>query len=250
MRGCMRSTTGATSRSARAAAAVLACGPRAILSHSSAAALWGMSKRWELPIEVTSPVNRLRPGIRVHRSTTLHRREIRRHLGIGVTSPARTALELAPSLSDELLARMLNDARRNGHLHLSELAELLHRMPRHPGARRIRPHVEAGQAPTRSAWEDELTGFTDRFGLPTPRLNTHVAGWEVDALFADERVIVELDGWDFHRDKAAFESDRERDAATLAAGFATVRITWHRFHDSGAREAARLHEILQARRPS
>jgi hypothetical protein len=233
---------------ARACAAVLACGDGAVLSRSSAASLWGMSKRWEFPIEVTTRANRLRPGIRIHRSSTLRRQDIRHQLGIRVTSPARTVLEIAPSLSEKLLARAINDARRSGHLHLGQLDELLARLPRHPGARRIRPHLESGQAPTRSGWEDELTGFAARFGLPEPRLSTYVAGWEVDALFADQRLIVELDGWSFHRDKAAFETDRERDAATLAAGFATVRITWDRFHADGAREAARLHEILHARR--
>jgi very-short-patch-repair endonuclease len=235
---------------ARAAAVVLACGPGAVLSHSSAAALWGIRRRWEFPLEVTVPSDRRRPEIRIHRSETLARRDVRHQLGIRAMSPARTVLEIAPRLNEKALARAVNDARLGGHMSLTDLSELLERMPHHQGARRLKPFVRSRQAPTRSGWEDELTGFAERFGLPKPRLNTHVAGWEVDALFPDERLIVELDGWDTHQDKKSFESDRERDAATLEAGFATVRVTWGRFHDAAAREAARLHEILRARRHS
>jgi very-short-patch-repair endonuclease len=72
--------------------------------------------------------------------------------------------------------------------------------------------------------------------------------YTVDALFAAEKLIVELDGYEFHSDRAAFESDRDRDADTLAAGFATVRITWYRIHETAVREAARLHRILAGRR--
>jgi very-short-patch-repair endonuclease len=79
-------------------------------------------------------------------------------------------------------------------------------------------------------------------------VNTRAVGYEVDALFRPERLIVELDGWDFHGTREAFESDRDRDAETLAAGFETVRITWERLKSDPEREAARLHAILVARR--
>jgi very-short-patch-repair endonuclease len=77
---------------------------------------------------------------------------------------------------------------------------------------------------------------------------TYVAGYEVDALFAAERLIVELDSWDFHSDREAFESDRDRDADTLAADHETVRITWTRIEKRPAREAQRLNRILELRR--
>ena len=75
-----------------------------------------------------------------------------------------------------------------------------------------------------------------------------VAGWEVDALFPREKVIVELDGWEFHSSRQSFEDDRERDACTLAAGFVTLRVTWTRIHARARREAVRLHQILRQRR--
>ncbi len=102
--------------------------------------------------------------------------------------------------------------------------------------------------PTRSAWEDEFPAFCAEHGLPTPVMNTFVAGHEVDALFPNEKVIVELDSWAFHSDRGSFEGDRDRDADTLAAGHVTVRITWGRMRRQPAREADRLGAILESRR--
>jgi very-short-patch-repair endonuclease len=79
-------------------------------------------------------------------------------------------------------------------------------------------------------------------------MSTYVAGYEVDALFIAERLIVELDSWDFHFDRDAFESDRDRDADTLAADHETVRITWKRIVERPVPEAARLDQILELRR--
>ena len=102
--------------------------------------------------------------------------------------------------------------------------------------------------PSRSDWERAFPAFCRRHGLPRPRLNTTIAGYEVDAVWPDARLIVELDGWEFHSSRTAFESDRDRDAETLLAGFATVRITWERMHGAAAAEAERLNAILAARR--
>jgi hypothetical protein len=234
---------------ARAAAAVLACGPGAVLSHESAAALWGFWKRWPALAEVTVPGDRRPPGIRTHRSRTLLSQDIRRHRGIRVTSPARTLLEIAPRLTDRQLARIVNDARLEGLLRLSDLVELLDRLPHHKDARRLAVFAHATGGPTRSEFEDAFLAFGERFGLPTPRVNVRIARHEVDALFPAQRVIVELDGYRYHHSRASFERDRERDAATLAAGHVTVRITWERLRDHPQREATRLHKILQARRP-
>jgi len=207
---------------ARAAAAVLACGDSAALSHGSALALWGLCRGWAQPLEVTVTRDRDRPNIRVHRSRTLGPRDVRRHLGIRVTSPARTALDVAPRLAVPALQRAVNDARLSGHLKLGELSELVDRMPRHPGAPAIRQLLTDSWAPTRSVFEDEFVSFAKPFGLPMPELNVRAAGYEVDALFRAEGVIVELDGYQYHSDRGSFERDRERDAATLAAGQLTV----------------------------
>ncbi len=96
--------------------------------------------------------------------------------------------------------------------------------------------------------EDDFLQFCERFGLPRPLVNTRVAGHEVDALFPAHRLIVELDGWEFHSDRGAFESDRDRDADTLAAGFSTLRITHERLTVTPDAEADRLRRILSAPR--
>ncbi|HEV7175129.1 MAG TPA: type IV toxin-antitoxin system AbiEi family antitoxin domain-containing protein [Solirubrobacteraceae bacterium] len=230
----------------RAYAAVLACGRSALLSHGSAASLWGIYDRWWTPFEVIVETARRRPGIRVHR-VALDRKDVRRHLGIRVTSPARTVFDIAPRLTDKALTRAVNELRIERLLKLEQLAELTSRLPRHRGASRVKPLIETSTGPTRSELEDAFVAFTERFGLPRPEMNARIAGYEVDALFREQRVIVELDGYQFHGTRQAFEKDRERDAATLAAGLVTVRITWERLTETPETEADRLNAIIAGR---
>ena len=233
---------------ARASAAVLACGDGAVLSHGSAAGLWGFFKRWDEPFEVTVPVDRRPRGIKVHLVKHLAGRDVRTHHGIRVTSPARTVLDIAPRHKRKQLTRVVNDGRLSGHLGLDALADVIERTPRHPGARLLRPFVESRRGPTRSEFEDAFQEFVERFGLPQPQINTKVLGHEVDAYFPEQRLVVELDGWEFHRDRGAFERDRNKDADLLRASIATVRITWERLTEQDASEAARLQTILATRR--
>jgi hypothetical protein len=232
----------------RASAAVLACGPSAALSHRSAMTLWGFFKRWETPFQVTVIGDRRPRGIEVHRSSALIRRDLTRQLGIRVTSPARTLLDSAPNLSDRSLKCVVNNARLSHHLHLPALADVIERFPRHPGAAPLGALVATPGGPTRSDFEDAFPAFCECFALPAPLMAATVAGHEVDALFVAQRVIVELDGWEYHSSRDAFERDRDRDADTLAAEFVTVRITWERMIWAPSREADRLHAILAARR--
>jgi hypothetical protein len=235
---------------ARAAAAVLACGDGAILSHSSAATLWGMSARWEFPFEVTVTAGDPRPpGITTHRCRTLQRQDVRVQLGIKATSPARTVLDGAPTRTERQLTRMVNDARRNGLLHLHTLTELLDRCPNHPGTKLLRPFTEQTPGVTRSDFEDDFLAFVARYGFPTPQINTRALGREVDVLFEAHKLIVELDGWEFHNDRRSFIDDREEDSEALRHGYTTMRITHERLRDAPDAEAARLDEILRRRRP-
>jgi very-short-patch-repair endonuclease len=235
---------------ARSHAAVLACGRGAVLSHGSAAGLWKYVKYWTPPpFEVTARSKRRRPGITVHRATTLTREDITCQLGVPVTSPARTVFDMTPRLTDnQQLGRFIRDARLTYTFHLGDLAELLDRHPCHPATKRLRPFLGMTRGPTRSEFEHAFVEFARQFGLPTPITNTHLDGYEIDALFPNERVIVELDGAEFHLDRYAFERDRDRDAELLAAGWVTVRITWARLKEQPAREAARLRRILAARK--
>lgn len=233
---------------ARACAAVLACGDRSLLSHGSAASLWGFYKYWDEPFEVTAPTVRHRKGIQVHRSTKLLRPDLDRQLGIPVTSPARTVLDVAPRLSEKRLTRVVNDARHARLLHLEDLSDVLNRNPFHRGYRRLRPFVEDPRNPSRSSLEDDFIEFVKRYGLPMPVTNTYLLGYEIDVLYPAERVIVEIDSFEFHSDRSSFGNDRKRDAIMLAAGYVTVRITDDRMKHDGAEEAARLLTILDQRR--
>ena len=231
-----------------ASAAVLACGPNALLSHHSALALWGLAQ-WPRAIHVTVPTDRRPQGITVHRVKGLIGRDGRTHQGIRVTSPARTLLDCAPTLTDKALTRAFNDAWRARLLKPESIGGVVERFPHHPGARYLRPLLTVTGGPTRSEWEDAFPAFCKQYGLPEPVMSTRVAGYEADALFPDERIVVELDSWEFHSDRTSFESDRDRDVDRLVAGYWTVRITWERIKYRSAREADRLRKLLRRRRP-
>jgi hypothetical protein len=227
----------------RVCAAVLACGPHAALSHRSALALWQIV-RWPRQFEVVVTTGNPRPkGITVHRCT-IARRDLTVQRGIRVTTAPRALLDCAPQLSDEDLTRAVNDARRERLSDPAVLAELLMRYPHHPGAHRLQPFAQPTSPLTLSKMEDRFAKLCIRYGLPTPQFNVMVCGYKVDALFAPQRLIVELDSWEYHQDRSAFETDRLRDADTLAAGYATLRITWQRPDEL---EAARIHKILKDR---
>lgn len=231
----------------RAAAAVLACGPGAALSHECALALWGFVERWPASFDVTVTVDRRPAGIHVHRPKGLGPTDTRVQLGIRTTSPARTILDCAPRLAPRTLTRLVNDALRSHGVAYDDLADVRRRFPQHAGAKLLDRVLDgAGRGVTRSELEDDFLAFCRRFSLPQPLVNVRIAGHEVDAAFVEQRLIVELDGWAFHRSSAAFESDRDRDADTLAAGWRTVRVTHRRLHGRPEAEAARLQAILSA----
>ncbi len=233
----------------RAFGAVLACGDRAVLSHASAATLWGIYRHWRKPFHATAPTGHTRQGIVVHRAK-LHPRDRTRQLGIPVTSPARTLMDNAPRMTEKALTRAVNDLLQKGFLNRSDLVELVIRCPRHPGARLLRPFARSTRGPTRSEFEDAFHAFTECFGLPDALVNATLHGFEVDAYFPEEGVVVELDGWDFHSSQYSFKADREQDAALLERGIVTIRITWDRLIDGPEREARRLRTILEQRRSS
>jgi hypothetical protein len=233
-----------------AAAAVLACGDRAMLSHGSGMTLWGLWQRWERPFHITIAGDRRIKGFHIHRTTGLLRRDLDIERGVRVTSPARTLLDVAPGLGRKSLTRAVNTARHKKILTLDDLRDVAARFPRHPGAKILKRFEDSKGGPTRSGWEDDFPEFCKRHGLPEPIMSTWVAGHEVDALFPEERVIVELDSWDFHWSQQSFEDDRERDADTLEAGHETIRVTGERLEKRPQREADRLHRVLAERRRS
>jgi very-short-patch-repair endonuclease len=213
-----------------AMAAVLACGDGSVLSHESAAALWGW-RRWPSVPEVSTTWARHRPGIKAHRTRSLPRADRTRQLGVPVTSPERTIREIESRLTRKQFRRIV------------KAASLEHRLDEAAVMRLLGYAAE----PTRSEFEEAFRRFCRRFGLPKPVTLATVHGYEVDALFSAQRLVVELDGWEFHRGRVAFGDDRDRDADLLDFGYETVRITWERLCENPEREAARLKRILARR---
>ncbi|MBV9311074.1 MAG: type IV toxin-antitoxin system AbiEi family antitoxin domain-containing protein, partial [Solirubrobacterales bacterium] len=159
----------------RAAAALLACGATAVLSHASALTLWGVWKYWEEPFDVTVASDRRPQGIRVHRTSTLAPHEIKTHYAVRVTSLARTFADMAPRLHSRQLTRAVNDGLLSGYLNRSELAQY----------RPLARFADTRDRPTRSILEDDFLEFCERHGLPRPLTNFNVLGREVDAYFPD-----------------------------------------------------------------
>jgi hypothetical protein len=227
------------------AAAVLAGGPDAVASHSSAGYLWGFLTRYDPPPEITLTQGDRRPRhILTHRCPSLQPRDIAHQRSVPTTSPARTTLDLAPRLAKKQLTRLVNDQLRSGYLRLTALHDVLQRNPRHPATKLLTPFAENPTNPTNSPFEDEFLAFIAKYDLPTPEINFPFNGRHLDAFFPDHGVIVELDGWDYHKHQDAFENDRERDADHLDHGLSTIRITKQRFDATPDHEAARLLRIL------
>ncbi len=227
---------------ARADAAVMACGDRAVLSHDSAAALY-LLRRWPRMPEVSSPLRRQRPGIHAHRTTTLTRGDVTYRQGIRVTTVARTLADIAPRLTDDKLTRAIHEARRNRDLNDRGLARLYASVPRTVEV------FDSEEALSRSIFQHTFRAFLELRGFPLPVFEADWHGFQVDAYYADHRLIIELDGYRDHHLPDRFEADRERDELATALGHATLRITWRRLTRAPDELDRSLGTILAARAP-
>jgi very-short-patch-repair endonuclease len=234
-------------------AAVLACGPDAVLSHRSAAVLWRLLDRRlrGARVEVTlSRGQRSRPGVRVRRSRTLTPEDVTKHEQIPVTTPTRTLVDLAAVLRPTALERAVAEgvARR-----LVEEAALERAVARHQGARGIGKlrAVLGGTGPafTRSTAEESLLALVRRARLVSPEVNVIVGGHEVDFFWPTERLVVEVDGRAFHSSARAFERDRRRDAELAARGIRVMRVTWKQLTREPEAVLVRLGGALLAQSP-
>jgi very-short-patch-repair endonuclease len=219
-------------REGRWIAAVLACGEGAILSHRSAAAHWGLLQTEATRTDVTTPRRRAGDAtIRLHRSRSLIARDTDTHEGIPITSVPRTLLDLAATVRPDRLERALAQAQRLQLYDHTEITELLARANGHRGKRALAEATDREPKLTRSDLEARFLSLVRDAALPEPRTNFLLAApdhprLEVDLYWPAHNLIVELDGYETHRTRAAFESDRARDAALQAAGYRVVRFTW------------------------
>lgn len=236
---------------ANQAAALLACGPQAVLSHRSAGVIWGMVGRQTGEVEVTV-VGRdcgLKPGIRHRRAGRLAVVDIRTRAGLRLTAPARTLLDLGSVLGQQAFRRAVNEAFVTRLVTEDDLRQVLERCRGRRGATQLRGLLADGRGPTltRSEAERRLLAALATGGLSLPETNVNVGRYEVDFLWRAERVVVEVDGYAFHSTRSSFERDRLRDAELQARGFAVVRVTWRQIVDTPVATVTRIVRVLDAR---
>jgi very-short-patch-repair endonuclease len=200
---------------ARWIAAVLACGDGAVLSHVSAAALWGLLSPNEVegPIHVSLPSpngRRRRDGIEIHR-TTFAPRDLTRRSEIPVTSPDRTLLDLRRRLEPKL--------------HRQALREAQHRR------NRLDPRLNSDR--TRSDLESDFHAFVRRHRLAPAEINARIGPFTVDFLWRSRRLVVETDSYEYHHGLVAFEDDHERDLALRRRGLTVLRYTGRQLEREG-----------------
>lgn len=227
-------------------AAILACGDRALLSHRSAAAIWGLMRRGAAPtVEVTAALGRSRPGIVVHQGGIA---EVDRAVvnAIPVTTVARTIFDLAEVVDEDRLARVFEEAERLRLLNVAELEGVCGRCPGRRALAPVRRLIDSAHPPeyTQSPLEELFLALCREYDLPPPVTGATVLGREVDALWPSRKLIVEADGWRFHGHRTAFERDRERDAAMQVEGYRVVRLTHRRLRREPAAVASQLRRLL------
>ena len=230
----------------------LACGPDAVLSHRSAAMLWGLLEGDRAAVDMIVPHRRRgRRGIRVHESPIApDERTIRD--GIPVTTVARTLLDLAALLEPHQLNRALERAEALRLSDRTPLGAVVQRHRRRPGVAAVKAALSEGIRPalTKSELERRFLTFLERAGLPLPRTNVwlELAGdWlEVDCVWPERRLIVELDSRAHHQTTAAFERDRRRDRRAQASGWRTVRVTDHAMRTEASRLRTELTALIAA----
>jgi very-short-patch-repair endonuclease len=202
-------------------AAVLAAGTGAVLSHASAAAAWDL-RRPGTVIDVSVPTRsgrERRPGLRIHRRAALRPDDVSVHRGIPVTTPARTIIDLSRKLKGRSLEQLIDLADQRGLVDFTAL--------RSANSASLQAVLESySPAATRSELEERFLRLCDTHGIPRPRTNTLVEGIEVDFVWRDRRLIVEVDGYAYHRSPTAFEADRERDVTLTTKGWRVLRFTW------------------------
>jgi very-short-patch-repair endonuclease len=227
----------------REMAAALAAGTRAVVSHRSAGHLWALLPAPSEAVDLTGPPRAPRLGLRWHR-LPIEPRDVTRCRGIPVTNPLRTVLDLAADLKPDELERVVAEAERRHLVTLRALESALDRRPRCHGAPALRAVLRSPPAFTRSEAERRLLALVRAAALPAPDHNLRVAGHERDLVWLEQGLVVETDGWEHHGGRAAFESDRRRDAELVAQGLRTMRFTWRQLSERPHEVVARLARAL------
>jgi REase_MTES_1575 len=243
------------SRYGRWMAAVLACGPGAVLSHRSAAALHELRATERTNDEVTVPGRSMRKhaGIDIHHSKTLTPADTTSVNEIPVTTVARTQLDLAEVVSRRAVERAYDQAEILEVFDLRALEDQLKRNRHRACAGLVRAVLDEhyiGSTPTWNKFEGAFLKLTRATGLPDPEVNVWVApddgesAMRVDFLWRAQRLIIETDGHGTHRTRQAFERDRRRDQRLTLVGWRVIRVTWRQLTRRPDQVAAMLVKLL------
>jgi len=232
-------------------AAVLACGPDAVLSHRSAAYLWGLVDTWEEPIDVTAPNRRGRSpeGVAAHRDGSLQPIDKTTLYGIPCTGVARTVLDFAAVALEWEVRKVVAQAEVLGILDKAKLRALLKRSRRRRGVARLRlilDTIHPQTKRTRSELERLFLQMCAKREVPEPEVNVWLPApdgkrYQADFLWRDSELIVEADSRRFHDTDSAFVSDRKRQQQLELAGWRVSRCTWEEVE----REPRRLAQTVQ-----
>jgi very-short-patch-repair endonuclease len=232
-------------------AAVLACGADAVVSHRSAAALWRLVTAAGPDVEVTVAGRdcRSRDGLRVHHVEHLDPRDRGQRNGIPATAPARTVIDFASTAGAEESERAIAEAFALKLLTEPQLNAAIERAPSRAGVARVRAILgqPGGPSRTRSGGERAMLRLVRAARLPAPRANYLVAGYTADFCWPDERLIVEVDGYDFHSNRAAIECDHRRDVVHREAGYEVIRFTAQQLKDDPVYVATVIARALDRR---
>jgi very-short-patch-repair endonuclease len=225
-------------------AAVLSCGPSAVLSHWAAAEHWGIvGYCTEVDVSVRTCSHREVAGVRLHRRGGLRPDDVTVHEGIPVTAPIQTLIDLAGDLDDPRLERAVNEADRLDLVDPETLLRSLDSYPSRRGVARLRALLGARVFRlTDSELERRFLRLVRRARLPVPQTGTRLNGYAVDFHWPQFGLVVETDGLRYHRTPAQQARDRERDQAHTAAGLTQLRFTHAQVH----REPARVGQTLRA----
>jgi very-short-patch-repair endonuclease len=224
-------------------AAVLACGNGAVLSHSSAAALWriGYEQRGQVELSLPSQSHREVPGLRIHRRPSLRSCDLTTRLDIPVTTPTQTLIDMALRLDRRGVERMINEADKYDLAHPPGLRKALELRTGEPGVACLRNILDRRTFRlTNEELERRFLPLARQAGLSVPRTGQWVNNFEVDFFWPDLGLVVETDGLRYHRTPAEQGRDRLRDQTHTAAGLIPLRFT----HEQVRYEPAHVCGIL------
>jgi very-short-patch-repair endonuclease len=243
---------GRVDRRGRWWAGVLAYGGGAVLSHRSAAEFWGLGRQRGSLVEVTAPAGRQgverRPRLWIHRCRLLPAEDGTEDRGLPVTTVARTLFDYAEVVAFAQLEKAWEEAEKRNLLQLAAVERVCERGY---GRRALKPirrllaEARAG-AEGRSPLEERFQRFLAAYRIPPGSTNVEILDHEVDVLWPAARLVVELDSWEHHAHRAAFERDRTRDPGLLLAGYRTVRVTHLRLDREADKLAAEIRRLLAA----